>query len=45
MTVIADDAGVHDIAGIMGGEESSVQSGTTDVLLEIAYFDRPSGSG
>jgi len=39
MTVIADDAGVHDIAGIMGGEHSSVQDGTTDVLLEIAYFD------
>lgn len=39
MTVIADDAGVHDIAGIMGGEHSGVGEGTTDVLLEIAYFD------
>ena len=39
MTVIADDAGVHDIAGIMGGEDSGVAEGTTDVLLEIAYFD------
>lgn len=39
MTVIADDAGVHDIAGIMGGEHSGVSEGTTDVLLEIAYFD------
>ncbi|WP_324829071.1 phenylalanine--tRNA ligase subunit beta [Qipengyuania zhejiangensis] len=39
MTVIADDAGVHDIAGIMGGEHSGVTEGTTDVLLEIAYFD------
>ncbi len=39
MTVIADDAGVHDIAGIMGGEHSSVQMDTTDVLLEIAYFN------
>ncbi len=39
MTVIADDNGVHDIAGIMGGEDSSVQPETTDVLLEIAYFD------
>lgn len=39
MVVIADDAGVHDIAGIMGGEHSGVQEGTTDVLLEIAYFD------
>jgi phenylalanyl-tRNA synthetase beta chain len=39
MTVIADDNGVHDIAGIMGGEHSGVTPGTTDVLLEIAYFD------
>ncbi|MEO1968871.1 MAG: phenylalanine--tRNA ligase subunit beta [Sphingomonadaceae bacterium] len=39
MTVIADDAGVHDIAGIMGGEYSGVTAATTDVLLEIAYFD------
>ncbi len=39
MTVIADDNGVHDIAGVMGGEHSSVQPETTDVLLEIAYFD------
>ncbi len=39
MTVIADDNGVHDVAGIMGGEHSGVSAGTTDVLLEIAYFD------
>jgi phenylalanyl-tRNA synthetase beta chain len=39
MTVIADDHGVHDIAGIMGGEDSGVSEGTTDILLEIAYFD------
>ncbi|WP_299195060.1 phenylalanine--tRNA ligase subunit beta [uncultured Erythrobacter sp.] len=39
MVVIADDAEVHDIAGIMGGENSGVQDSTTDVLLEIAYFD------
>jgi len=39
MVVIADDAQVHDIAGIMGGEDSGVQDDTTDVLLEIAYFD------
>jgi phenylalanyl-tRNA synthetase beta chain len=39
MTVIADDAGVHDIAGIMGGEDSGVSESTTDVLLEIAYFN------
>lgn len=39
MVVIADDNQVHDIAGIMGGEDSGVSDGTTDVLLEIAYFD------
>jgi phenylalanyl-tRNA synthetase beta chain len=39
MTVIADDAGVHDIAGIMGGEHSGCGDDTTDVLLEIAYFN------
>ena len=39
MTVIADDNGVHDVAGIMGGEHSSVTPETTDILLEIAYFD------
>ena len=38
MTVIADDAGVHDIAGIMGGEHSGCGDDTTDVLLEVAYF-------
>ena len=38
MTVIADEAGVHDIAGIMGGEHSGCGDDTRDVLLEIAYF-------
>jgi phenylalanyl-tRNA synthetase beta chain len=38
MTVIADDKGVHDIGGIMGGEHSSVTGETTDVFLEIAWF-------
>ncbi len=38
MTVIADDAGVHDIAGIMGGLHSGCSDATTDVLLEVAYF-------
>ena len=38
MTVIADAMGVHDIAGIMGGEDSGCGDDTTDVLLEIAYF-------
>ena len=39
MTVIADDVAVHDIGGIMGGEHSGVLEGTTDVLIECAYFD------
>ncbi|WP_431469279.1 phenylalanine--tRNA ligase subunit beta [Sphingosinithalassobacter sp. LHW66-3] len=39
MIVIADDAQVHDIGGIMGGEESGVSDTTTDVLIECAWFD------
>lgn len=39
MTVIADDAMVHDIGGIMGGQHSGVSDTTTDVLIECAYFD------
>jgi phenylalanyl-tRNA synthetase beta chain len=38
MTVIADESQVHDIGGIMGGEHSGVAEGTTDVVLEVAYF-------
>jgi len=38
MTVIADDAQVHDIGGIMGGEDSGVSEATNDVMLEVAYF-------
>jgi phenylalanyl-tRNA synthetase beta chain len=38
VTVIADDAAVHDIGGIMGGEHSSVTEDTTDILIECAYF-------
>jgi phenylalanyl-tRNA synthetase beta chain len=39
MTVIADDAQVHDIGGIMGGEDSGVGAATTDVIIECAFFD------
>jgi phenylalanyl-tRNA synthetase beta chain len=39
VTVIADDAAVHDIGGIMGGEHSGVTEATTDILIECAYFD------
>lgn len=38
MTVIADDMRVHDIGGIMGGEDSGVSETTTDVVIECAYF-------
>jgi phenylalanyl-tRNA synthetase beta chain len=39
VTVIADDAGVHDIGGIMGGEHSGVTEATADILIECAFFD------
>ncbi|WP_332812649.1 phenylalanine--tRNA ligase subunit beta [Sphingomonas sp.] len=39
ITVIADDAAVHDIGGIMGGEHSGVTEETTDIVIECAYFD------
>ncbi len=39
MTVIADDAAVHDIGGIMGGAHSGVSESTTDVLIECAWFE------
>ncbi|MGQ0588451.1 MAG: phenylalanine--tRNA ligase subunit beta, partial [Sphingosinicella sp.] len=38
MTVIADETGVHDIGGIMGGEHSGVTETTTDIVLECAWF-------
>src|SRR6185503_14745788 len=38
MTVIADAGTVHDIGGIMGGEHSGAQDGTSRVLIECAYF-------
>ena len=38
MTVIADDAGLHDSGGIIGGEHSGVTETTTDILIECAYF-------
>ncbi|MGV3456582.1 phenylalanine--tRNA ligase subunit beta [Sphingomonas sp.] len=39
ITVIADENGVHDIGGIMGGEETGVSETTTDVVIECAYFE------
>jgi phenylalanyl-tRNA synthetase beta chain len=38
MSVIADEAAVHDIGGIMGGAHSGAQTTTTDVLIECAWF-------
>ena len=39
MCVIADDAGVESLAGIMGGEASGCSETTTDVLIESALWD------
>ena len=38
MTVIADEAGVHGIGGIMGGEETGCTEATTNMFLECALF-------
>lgn len=37
--VIADNSGPVALAGIMGGEPTSVTDSTVDILLEAAYFD------
>ncbi len=39
MCVIADEKHVLGFGGIMGGEESGSTHGTTNVLIECAYFD------
>ena len=39
MAVIADSKAVHGIGGIMGGEGTGVSATTTNVFLEVAYFD------
>jgi phenylalanyl-tRNA synthetase beta chain len=39
MTVIADDAGVQGIGGVMGGERSGCTAETRNVFLEVALFD------
>ncbi|MEK8090302.1 phenylalanine--tRNA ligase subunit beta [Thermithiobacillus plumbiphilus] len=38
MLVIADDAGVQAVAGIMGGQGSAVGADTRSVFIESAYF-------
>jgi phenylalanyl-tRNA synthetase beta chain len=42
MLVIADGRRPVAIAGVIGGEESAVTDGTTDILLEAATFSGPS---
>lgn len=39
MTVIADAQQSIAVAGVMGGQDSEVKDTTTDVFLEVAYFD------
>ncbi|MEM6413750.1 MAG: phenylalanine--tRNA ligase subunit beta [Pseudomonadota bacterium] len=39
MCVIADDASVLGLGGVMGGEESGCTEETTDVFIESALFD------
>ena len=39
MMVISDDNGPESIAGIMGGEESSVGADTVNVFVESAFWD------
>lgn len=37
--VVADDAGPQSLAGVMGGADSEVSPGTTDVVFEMATWD------
>ena len=37
--VIADEKGILGLGGIVGGTSSSCEDGTTDILIESAYFD------
>ncbi|MEQ8355710.1 MAG: phenylalanine--tRNA ligase subunit beta [Kiloniellaceae bacterium] len=39
MVAIHDDNGPEGIGGVMGGEHSGCQEGTTNVFLEVALFD------
>ncbi|HEX7013485.1 MAG TPA: phenylalanine--tRNA ligase subunit beta [Steroidobacteraceae bacterium] len=37
--MIADERTLLGMAGVMGGEDSGISDATTDVFLEVAYFD------
>ena len=39
MTAIADEREAQGVGGVMGGAASEVSAGTTDIVLEAAYFD------
>ena len=39
VTVIADAVEAQGVGGVMGGAASEVSAGTTDIVLEAAYFD------
>ena len=39
MVVIVDNRQVHGIGGVMGGEDSGCTEATTEMFLEVAYFD------
>ena len=39
MCVIADDSGVLGLGGVIGGEETGSTDATTNVFIELAYFD------
>jgi phenylalanyl-tRNA synthetase beta chain len=47
MCVIADDARVLGLGGVIGGEDTGVTEATTNVFIESAYFDpkRTAGTG
>lgn len=38
--VIADDSGAIGLAGVMGGAGTEVDANTTEIILEVANFDR-----